>query len=232
MLMLDAKPLRVSQDGHFAFGFPYDRKMHAKLFARFADGAVETAEIVPGLRAYEIQRINGLPEDYVSPPPDILARIKREGELNASRRALDHDYPWFAETLDWPARGIISSIYGSQRILNGQPRAPHWGVDIAAPTGAPVVATADAVVRLVHEGMFLTGKTLLLDHGHGLNSVYFHLSEIAVKPGERVKQGQLIGKVGATGRATGPHLHWGVNLFEVRLDPALLVSPMVAKKNE
>src|SRR6516162_4223173 len=140
MLTLDAKSLRVSQDGHFAFGFPYDRKTPAKLVARFADGAVETAEIVPGLRTYEIQRINGLPEDYVSPPPDILARIKREGELNASKRALDHDYPWFAESLDWPARGIISSVYGSQRILNGEPQTPHLGVDIAAPTGTPISA--------------------------------------------------------------------------------------------
>ena len=172
MLTLDAKSLRVSQDGHFAFGFPYDRKTPAKLVARFADGAVETAEIVPGLRTYEIQRINGLPEDYVSPPPDILARIKREGELNASKRALDHDYPWFAESLDWPARGIISSVYGSQRILNGEPQTPHLGVDIAAPTGTPISAPADGMVSVTAD-QYLNGGFTMLDHGHGISPYTF-----------------------------------------------------------
>ncbi len=124
--------------------------------------------------------------------------------------------------------GPISGVYGSQRILNGEPRTPHFGVDIAVPTGTPVRATADGAVTLAHDGMLLSGKTLIVDHGFGLNSVYYHLSEITVPLGARVKQGQVIGKVGATGRATGPHLHWGMNLFDIRLDPALLVPPMPA----
>jgi murein DD-endopeptidase MepM/ murein hydrolase activator NlpD len=220
MLTLDAKSLRVSQDGHFAFGFPYDRKTPAKLVARFADGAVETAEIVPGLRTYEIQRINGLPEDYVSPPPDILARIKREGELNASKRALDHDYPWFAESLDWPARGIISSVYGSQRILNGEPQTPHLGVDIAAPTGTPISAPADGMVSVTAD-QYLNGGFTMLDHGHGISTLYLHQSKGLVKDGDKVVRGQVIGEIGQTGRATGPNLHWAMFWFQIGLDPSL-----------
>src|SRR4051812_6460606 len=153
---VDMKRLSLSRDGHFAFGFPYDQKSPAKLIVRFPDGSTEMRDILPGIRMYEIQRINGLPEDYVSPPPDILERIKREAALNASLRARDNDYPWFAEGFDWPAHGIVSSVYGSQRILNGEPQAPHLGVDIAAPTGTPIRAPADAVVSVTAD-QYLNG---------------------------------------------------------------------------
>jgi murein DD-endopeptidase MepM/ murein hydrolase activator NlpD len=126
----------------------------------------------------------------------------------------------------WPVTGRISGVYGSQRILNGKPKRPHYGVDIAAPTGTPVKAPADGVVSLVHNDMFYSGGTLIVDHGHGLSTTYMHLHKILVKKGQRVKQGDVIAQVGATGRVTGPHLHWGMNWFDTRLDPSLLVPPM------
>ncbi len=222
-ITLDGKRLSVSGDGHFAFGFPYDRKAPSTLAVRFTDGSRETRQVAPGLRMYEIQRINGLPEDYVSPPPDILARIKREGELNASKRALDHDYPWFAEAFDWPAHGIISSVYGSQRILNGEPQTPHLGVDIAAPAGTPIAAPADGFVSVAAD-QYLNGSFTMLDHGHGVSTLYLHQNKRLVKEGDKVSRGQVIGEVGQTGRATGPNLHWAMFWFQVGLDPSLATS--------
>ena len=226
---LDLKRLSVSQDGHFAFGFPYDRKLPSKIVARFADGVVETRDVVPGIRMYEIQRINGLPEDYVSPPPDILERIKREAELNASKRALDHDFPWFADAFDWPARGIISSVYGSQRILNGEPQTPHLGVDIAGPTGTPITAPADAIVSITAD-QYLNGGFTMLDHGHGISTLYLHQSRRLVKEGDKVSRGQAIGEIGQTGRATGPNLHWAMFWFQVGLDPSLATATLQPPK--
>ena len=132
----------------------------------------------------------------------------------------------FESGWQWPAKGRISGVYGSQRILNGKPRQPHYGIDIAAPTGTPVVAPADAVVTLVHDDMYYTGGTIILDHGHGLTSAMLHMHTIAVRVGDRLRKGDPIGTVGKSGRATGPHLDWRINLFEARLDPALLVPPM------
>jgi murein DD-endopeptidase MepM/ murein hydrolase activator NlpD len=223
MVALDSKRLSVSADGHFAFGFPYDRKSPAKIAVQFADGAMETFDVLPGIRKYEVQRIDGLPEDYVSPPPDILERIKREAELNASIRARDNDHPWFADAFDWPAHGIVSSIYGSQRILNGKPQVPHLGVDIAAPMGTPIQAPADGIVSLTAE-QYLNGGFTMLDHGHGVSTLYLHQSKRLVKDGDKVSRGQMIGEIGQTGRATGPNLHWAMFWFQVGLDPSLATS--------
>jgi murein DD-endopeptidase MepM/ murein hydrolase activator NlpD len=217
---LDGKPIRVSADGGFGFGFPYNQKTASSLIARFADGSEEKRAITPQRRDYEIQRLTGLPEAQVSPPPDILERIQRESSRFREARARDTDASWFAEGFDWPAMGIISSLYGSQRILNGEPRAPHLAVDIAAPTGTPIHAPADGIVSLIDD-QYLNGLFTILDHGHGVSTNYVHQSKQLVRLGDRVTRGQIIGEIGQTGRATGPNLHWGMTWFQIGLDPSL-----------
>lgn len=215
----DGTPIGVSPEGFFAAGLAYDRVGPLHLSAKFADGSLETSDITPVKRQYEIQRINGLPEKYVSPPKEIEARIQREHARLSQMRTHDTDKPWFAEPFDWPAAGIVSGLFGSQRILNGTASAPHFGVDIAAAEGTPVHAPAGAIVLLAEE-FYLEGNFTLLDHGHGVFTFYMHQSKQMVKPGDTVARGQLIGLVGKTGRATGPHLHWSMNWFQVKLDPS------------
>jgi murein DD-endopeptidase MepM/ murein hydrolase activator NlpD len=216
----EGKPIRVSADGGFAFGFPYNQKTPSSMVAHFADGSEERRSITPQRRDYEIQRLTGLPEAQVSPPPDILERIKRESTRFREARARDTDANWYADGFDWPAMGIISSLYGSQRILNGEPRAPHLAVDIAAPTGTPIHAPADGIVSLIDD-QYLNGLFTILDHGHGVSTNYVHQSKQLVKLGDRVTRGQMIGEIGQTGRATGPNLHWGMTWFQIGLDPSL-----------
>ena len=223
---LDGRELRVGPDGVFLIGFGRDVQ-GATLGVAYADGRSETRALAIEKRSWRIQRVDGLPQQTVTPNEEELKRIRAEGAEAREARKIDSAEPLFRTGFIWPVIGPISGVYGSQRILNGEPRAPHFGVDIAAPAGTPVVATADGTVTLAHD-MLLSGKTLIVDHGYGLNSVYYHLSEIVVAAGDRISKGQMIGRVGATGRATGPHLHWGMNLFEIRLDPALLVPPMPA----
>ena len=216
---LDGVSLHVSPDGAFAFGFAYDRMNPAILSAKFGDGTEERREIVPLARVYDIQRINGLPEPLVTPPPEVQDRIQREHASVADARNRDTDGLGFAEAFDWPAAGIISGVFGSQRILNGEPKAPHFGVDIAAPVGAPIHAPADGIVSNCGD-YYLEGGFTLIDHGHGVSTCYFHQSERLVVEGTRVMRGDKIGLVGQTGRATGPHVHWGMNWFQIRLDPS------------
>jgi murein DD-endopeptidase MepM/ murein hydrolase activator NlpD len=226
---LDGREVRVGADGDFLIGFGRDAK-DAALGVTYTDGRTETRTLAVEKRNWQIQRVDGLPQQTVTPNEAELRRIRSEAALAIEARRIDSAEPLFRTGFVWPAVGPISGVYGSQRILNGEPRAPHYGVDIAVAPGTPVVATADGTVTLAYD-MLLSGKTLIVDHGYGLNSVYYHLSEIAVAPGTHVRQGEMIGKVGATGRATGPHLHWGMNLFDVRLDPALLVPPMPQAQN-
>ena len=227
-VVLDGRPLHVTPDGEFLLGFGRDAAPSSRLAVRYPDGKSEERTLAVVAREWQIQRVDGLPERAVTPRPEDLERIKRDAAEIAAARARDTALTLFRSGFAWPVTGPISGVYGSQRILNGQPRQPHFGVDIAAPAGTPVVAAADGIVSLVDENMFFTGKTLLIDHGYGLSSTYLHLSAIAVKDGQRVKQGQVVGRVGATGRVTGAHLDWRVNLFAIRLDPALLVPPMPA----
>jgi len=222
-LTLGDTKIRVSSSGNFIIGFGRDAPKQVELRAVFPDGGAQQ-------RKYKVQRIDGLPKRKVSPSKKDMKRIGAEGAKINSARARDTDKSFFRNGFVWPVKGRISGVYGSQRILNGKPRRPHLGVDIAAPTGTPIVATADGIVRIAHSGMFFTGKTVAIDHGHGLLSIYAHMSEVSVKNGQRVSKGAPIGKVGATGRVTGPHLHWGVSWFKTRLDPALLVGPMKPKK--
>ncbi len=223
---LNGKPLRMTEDGRFIFGFGRDAAASATLTVTAADGGVTTRALEIAQREYRVQRIDGLPNKFVTPPDDVVTRIRADAAAAAKARETDRSETDFDSGFRWPAIGIVSGVYGSQRVLNGEPRRPHFGIDIAAPQGTPVVAPADGVVTLVHPDMYFTGVTLFLDHGHGLSSAFLHLERVTVEEGQRVKQGEQIATVGSTGRSTGPHLDWRINWFTERLDPALLVPPM------
>ena len=223
---VNGRTVKVSKEGLFVFGFSRDAPAIAVLVTVYPEGREETRKLEVRRRTYNIQRIDGLPSRKVTPSAEDLKRIRKESRSIHAARARYTDAPGFRQGFIWPVKGIVSGVYGSQRILNGQPRRPHLGLDIAAPKGTPVVATADGVVALAHADMFFTGGTVIIDHGLGVNSIYSHLSEISVKRGDRVAQGAPIGAVGSTGRSTGPHLDWRVNLYQTQLDPALLVGPM------
>ena len=162
----------------------------------------------------------------VEPNARDLERIKADNAAIGRARARDSAEPLWRGEWIWPVTGRISGVYGSQRILNGQPRRPHFGVDVAMPTGTPIVAPVDGVVSLAHRDLFFTGGTIIIDHGHGVGSLYAHLSAVDVQEGQRVKRGETIGKIGATGRVTGAHLHWGMTWYSTNIDPALVVPPM------
>ncbi len=230
VVTFQGKPIRVSPEGVFVIGFHRDAKPAASVELQFPDGSrrVETLAVEP--RTYKIQRIDGLPPRMVTPPKDVLDRIKRENRLIKKARTEDSAVPHFLRGWQWPAKGRISGVYGSQRILNGKPRRPHYGIDIAAPAGTPIVAPSDGVVRLAETDLYYTGGTIILDHGHGLSSAFLHMQRVMVTPGQFVKQGDKIGTLGSTGRSTGPHLDWRINLFDARLDPQLLVPPMTPPK--
>ncbi len=217
--------LRQTADGGFVFGLHRDFPETGELALRWPDGrrSIERLTIAP--REYAVQRIDGLPRKMVSPGKKALERIRRDVAAVKRARAADSALPDWRDGFDWPLRGIVTGVYGSQRILNGEPRRPHYGIDIAAPAGTPVTAPAAGRVTLA-EDLYFTGGTLILDHGHGLNSTYSHLESLAVAVGETVARGQVIGRVGSTGRSTGAHLDWRINWFDQRLDPAAIAGPM------
>ncbi len=225
---LDERPVRVAEDGAFVLGFDRDAAAEAALEVRHANGIREQRTLTVAPRDWEVQRIDGLPSKQVAPDDDALRRIRAEAALIRAARKRDSAEALFASGFLRPVEGRISGVFGSQRILNGQPRSPHSGTDYAAPAGTPVKATADGVVSLAHADMFFTGKTVMIDHGHGLASVYAHLSEVAVVEGARGRRGEVIGAVGATGRATGPHLHFGISWHDVRLDPETVLTVLPA----
>ena len=220
LVALDGRPLRVTADGRFAFGFGPDQTKASLVTVRYPDGGGDSRSFTPTQRQYEVQRVNGLPQKTVTPPPEVEARIAHEAETIYLARLTDSPGTDFLSGFDWPAPGIESGVFGSQRIDNGVPMAPHYGVDMAAPVGTPIQAPADGVVS-ISDDYYLDGGFTLIDHGQGVSTSYLHQSKRLVKPGEAVKRGQRIGLIGATGRATGPHLHWAMNWFEVRLDPSL-----------
>ena len=218
--------VRVSPDGWFLVGFGRDAPPEAELVVVRPDGRRERQMLKVERRRYDIQRIDGLPPSKVTPSEEALARIREEVRIVRQARTIDAPRTDFLSGFQWPVKGRISGVYGSQRVLNGEPRRPHFGIDIAASAGTKVVAPTDGVVTLVHPDMYFSGGTMIVDHGHGLSSAFLHLSRILVEKGERVAQGQVIAEVGSTGRSTGPHLDWRINLFGRRLDPSLLVGPM------
>ncbi|RRJ85023.1 M23 family metallopeptidase [Aestuariirhabdus litorea] len=218
--------IRVSDNGTFVMGFDRDAPLQQHYRLVFPDGREElkTLELAP--REYRIQRIEGIAKRIMQPNSEDLVRIRAENARVRSARKQDLAHQFFAKPFIWPLTGPISGVYGSQRFYNGEPRRPHYGVDVAAPTGTRVVAPADAVITFAEPDLFFSGGTLIMDHGHGVSSSFLHLSRLLVKAGERVKQGQVVAEVGATGRVTGPHLDWRMNWFEQRIDPTLLVPPM------
>jgi murein DD-endopeptidase MepM/ murein hydrolase activator NlpD len=179
-----------------------------------------------------VQKIEGLPKAMVEPPPEVARRIEEDQRRVGEARAFDTPRSDFALPFRWPVAAAVTGVYGSARVLNGVPRQPHFGIDLAAAQGTPVVAAAAGLVRLADPDLYYTGGTIILDHGHGVSTTYLHLSRLDVAVGQEVEQGAVIGRVGKTGRATGPHLCWRANWFDVRLDASLLLQPQPARKGE
>jgi murein DD-endopeptidase MepM/ murein hydrolase activator NlpD len=217
------REVRVAPDGRFVFGIARDAKGTLPVAITLANGAKRTLELEITPRDWPIERVNGVPPTTVNPPPAIAARIAAEQARVTAARRRDDAREDFVAPFIWPVQGRVSGRFGNQRVYNGSPGAAHSGMDIAAARGTPVHAPAAGVISFADSDLYLTGGTVVLDHGHGVSSNFLHLSRIDVRVGERVAQGQVIGAVGATGRATGPHLHWGMNWFDVRVDPLLVL---------
>ncbi|WP_334223941.1 M23 family metallopeptidase [Thiosocius teredinicola] len=223
----DGQAVRISKDGVFLLGFTRDAPETSALEIRSADGTVIKETLQVARRDYKIQRIDGLPKRKVTPRSEAdLKRIRDDVVAVKRARTRDDDRQDFLGGFQWPLEGPITGVYGSQRVLNGEPRRPHFGVDVAAPVGTPVRAPAPGIVTLAVPDMFFSGGTMIIDHGHKLTSSFLHLHKLHAKVGDRVEQGQVVAEVGATGRVTGAHLDWRMNLRDRRIDPELLVPPM------
>ena len=222
-VIIDRKEVRVTKDGYFAFGLDRDRKNNI-LIKVINDNDTKVIEKKVLKREYKIQRIDGLPSKQVTPPPEVYDRIKKDNILIGKARAIDSPLIFFKDKFIYPIeKYIITGVYGSQRILNGKPRRPHYGVDFHAPEGTEVKAMMDGTVTLVEKDMYFTGGTIIFDHGHGISTLFMHMKDINVIKGQKVKQGQVVGTLGKTGRATGPHLDIRLNWFNVKLDPMTIL---------
>jgi len=219
-VLIDKKQVRVTDDGFFAFGIGRDRKYDVVITLN-KDGNKQKIVKKVQKRKYNIQRIDGLEEKKVTPPEEVYERIKKENKLIAKARAVNSDLDFFKNKFIIPVDdAIITGVYGSQRILNGKPKWPHYGLDFAQKEGTPVKAMLDGTVTLAEYDLYYSGGTLIFDHGHGVSTLYMHMQKIFVDEGQKVKQGDVIGTVGSTGRATGAHLDIRLNWFDTRLDPA------------
>ena len=223
-LVLEGRAVRVAADGAFAFGFGRDHGPEAMLAIQHPDGRAEQRRLAVTRRQWQVQRISGLPPAQVTPDAATLERIRVERERLVAARDADSARTDFARGFDWPAQGRISGVFGSQRILNGEPRQPHYGFDIAVPVRTPLHAAAGGRVSLAAE-FFFFGRLIVLDHGHGVNTLYAHLSEIDVAEGQVVAPGARIGATGASGRVTGPHLHFSLSWYQTWLDPQPVLRP-------
>ena len=220
---IDKKQVRVTDDGYFAFGLGRDRKYDVVITSKINGKENKIIKKIKK-RKYKIQRIDGLPEKKVTPPKEVFERIKRENKLIGDARSVDSDLTFFKKKFINPLdNAIITGVYGSQRILNGKPKWPHYGIDFAAKEGTKIKAMLDGTVTMVESDLFYTGGTLIFDHGHGISTLYMHMQKIFVKKGQKVKQGEIIGTVGSTGRSTGAHLDVRLNWFGTRLDPATVL---------
>ena len=221
---LDDTRVMVADNGRFVIGFGRDESGERLLRVVLPDGTQNSRALAIAPRDYNIERVDGLPPRTVTPDPEALQRIRDEAALVSSARARRDERTDWDHGFDWPAHGRISGVYGSQRVLNGEPRRPHFGLDIAAPTGSPVYAPADGIVTMTHPDMYYSGGTIVLDHGQGLSSSFLHLSRILVEAGATVHKGDVIAEIGSTGRASGPHLDWRMNWLDRRVDPQMLFS--------
>jgi murein DD-endopeptidase MepM/ murein hydrolase activator NlpD len=225
---LDGEALDVLEDGTTFAGFGRDAPATAVLVVQNEATCEQTLHIAR--RDYKIQRVEGVPAQTVTPPAGQLERIRRERALVGAAKGQRLQRPDLLlgalASFQWPAQGPISGVYGSQRYYNGEPRSPHYGVDVAVPTGTPVYAPTAGVITLAEPDLFYSGGTIILDHGFALSSSFLHLSKVRVEVGQEVRAGDVIGEVGASGRATGPHLDWRMSWRKQRIDPQLLVPPM------
>ena len=223
-VFIDKKKVKVTSDGYFVFGLGRDRKYDV-IITLNKDGNKQIIVKKVQKRKYNIQKIDGLEEKKVTPPEEVYERIKRENKWIGEVRTIDSDLIFFTKEFIIPVENaIISGVYGSQRILNGKPKWPHYGLDFAADEGTKIKAMLDGMVTLAEPDLFYTGGTLIFDHGHGISTLYMHMEKILVKKGQKVKQGDIIGTVGSTGRATGAHLDVRLNWFHIRLDPATVLN--------
>ena len=219
-VFVDKRKVKVASDGFFVFGLSRDRKNDVVI-------TINNKKIIKKVfkREYKIQRIDGLEEKKVTPPEEVYERIKRENKWIGEARAVNSNLTFFKNKFINPLENaIITGVYGSQRILNGKPKWPHYGIDFAADEGTEIKAMLDGIVTLAEPDLFYTGGTLIFDHGHGVSTLYMHMEKISVKKGQKVKQGDIIGTVGSTGRSTGAHLDVRLNWFNVRLDPATVLN--------
>ena len=222
-VFLNGKALKVSKQGDYAFGFGRDEKNNSELVIITPDGRHHKQLVKPLKREYNIQRITGIAKKIMNPNKKAISRARKDNQQIRKARKVDSNLTAFANGFIAPIDGIITGVYGSQRYYNGVAKRPHFGLDYAGDIGDPVKAPADGVILLYVPDMFYSGGTMVIDHGHGVSSTFLHLSDSYVKQGDQVKQGQVIAAVGASGRATGPHLDWRINWFNVRLDPALVL---------
>ncbi len=219
---IDGKKTLLNNDGYFMFGFGRFDEKPVEIAITYGDKTYQA--IIPVTkRKFPTEVINGLPANKVNPPAKVYAQIKADNVKVAKARSFLDRRDDFLQPFIWPANGRVSGVYGSRRILNGEPKRPHYGMDIANKTGTKVISPASGIVKMAQRGMYYTGGTIIIDHGYGLTTTFMHLSKVDVEVGSRVEQGEKIGEIGMTGRATGPHLDWRVNLGKIRLDPQLLI---------
>ncbi|MCF2858687.1 M23 family metallopeptidase [Pseudoalteromonas sp. SMS1] len=226
------RPLQISPNDKFVFGFGRDAKAEHTLSWIDESGKKHVKQILITSREYDIERITGVAKKYVSPPKEVLERIRSDAAKVSAARAKASSLEYFDDPVYRPAKGRISGVYGSQRYFNGEPRRPHFGLDIANKTGTPIWAPLSGKVVLAEPDLYYSGGTLILDHGYGITSTYIHMNKLHVKVGDKVNTGELIGDIGATGRVTGPHLDWRFNWFGERLDPELIMIDKLANSNK
>tara|TARA_B100000029_G_scaffold476009_1_gene519799 strand:+ start:14142 stop:14996 length:855 start_codon:yes stop_codon:yes gene_type:complete len=212
----------VNDEGDFVLAIERDNELENFIVIESLNKK-ETHKILISKREYKVQRIDGLPKNKVTPSKEEMKRIKKESVKIKKSKIIFLNKTLYKSGFIWPVKGIITGKYGNQRILNGKPRRPHYGLDIAAKSGTKIVAPSDAEVVLIMEDSFFNGKMIILNHGLGLNSIYSHLKKIYIKEGEKIKKGDLIAEVGSTGRSTGPHLDWRINVYNIAIDPELLL---------
>ena len=222
-IIIDKKEVRVSKEGYFVFGIDRDRKFDLTI-TKIVSGKKDKIIKKVLKRKYNIQKIDGLEESKVTPPESVYKRIKEENNRIGKARAINSDLPFFKNQFIMPVEGIISGVYGSQRVLNGKPKWPHYGIDIAAKKGTLIKSSGSGIVTMAEDDLYYTGGTIIMDHGHGISTIYSHLENVMVSVGDKINQGDIIGTVGSTGRSTGPHLDFRVNWFQTRLDPMSVIN--------